>query len=242
MARGLRIGAAGQTIKVSDGKGGTRDMNVAGWLIAPVGTAENKLSSLQFISSQPDGGKLFLPGGQMQGGHHVIGEIGRGGPILICEGVATGKTLHALSGLPVVAAYNAGNLREVTELFAAVYPERPILLAGDNDHKREREIDPRTGEVKVNVGREKAEEAAQAIASVALLPPFQPHEKGSDWNDLAALRGPATTRSLLRGMVAEVERDARPRERAGEREVNAVPFEQRRSRGQDRPAGVELER
>lgn len=243
--QGLRVGAPGQTIAVSDGKGGTRDMGIAGWLIAPVQTAEAGLSSLQFISPEPDGGKVFLPGGRMQGGHHVVGQIGRGAPILVCEGVATGKTLHALTGLPVVVSFNAGNMRETVGLFAAIYPERTILVAGDNDHKREREIDPRTGKPKENVGKTRAMEAAAAVGGVALLPPFSAHERGSDWNDLAKLRGPATTRSLLREMVAEAERGPARQERVNAREAaNVIPFERRQSqeRQAGRGAGAEMER
>ena len=75
-------------------------MNVAGWLAARVETAEAGLSSLQFISPEPDGGKIFLPGGKIQGGHTVIGEIGRSLDILIAEGMATAKTLHVATGLP----------------------------------------------------------------------------------------------------------------------------------------------
>ena len=145
-----------------------------------------------------------------------------------------------------MVAYNAGNLKDVAELFAAMYPERAILIAGDNDHKREREIDPRTGQAKPNVGKVRAGEAAASIGSVAILPPFQPHEKGSDWNDLANLRGPATTRSLLRQMIAETELRAKPVERQAERlKENGIPFERRRSQDRQQPrreAGVEMER
>lgn len=245
--RDARVGVEGQSITVSDGKGGTRDMSVAGWLIVPVFTKDRGPSSLQFISPEPDGGKVFLPGGQMRGGHCVIGHMGQGSTVLICEGWATGKTLHALTGLPVVVSFNAGNLREVAEMVAARHPERTILVAGDNDHKKERETDPRTGKPRENVGRVRAEEAARAVGGVAVPPPFKAHEKGSDWNDFASLRGPATARSVLRGMVAEAERAAA---RAAERGTeNVVPFGHGRSqparsqvRERDRGAPVEMER
>ena len=246
--RDARVGAPGQTIAVSDGKGGTRDMSVAGWLIVPVFTPERGPSSLQFVAREPDGGTVFLPGGKMQGGHCVIGAVGQASRVLVCEGWATGKTLHALTGLPVVVAFNAGNLKEVAEMVRARHPERTILVAGDNDHKREREVDPRTGKARANVGRESALDAAAAVGGVAVLPPFRPHEKGSDWNDLASLRGPATARSVLRELVADGER-AMARD-AGRGAANVVPFErggprrsqeraQRPGREQAREAGRE---
>ena len=225
-----RVGAPGQTITVSDGKGGTRDMSVAGWLIVPVFGKERGPSNLQFIPPEPGRTKLPLPGAKMQGGHCVIGKMGQGSAVMVCEGWATGKTLHALSGLPVVAAFSAGNLREVAEMVAAKYPGRTVLIAGDNDHKKEREMDSRTSKPRENVGRVRAEEAARAVGGVAVLPPFKAHEKGSDWNDLAALRGPATARSVLRQVVAEAQRD---RDRATGREtVNVVPFDRGRPQGQ----------
>lgn len=236
--RDARVGAPGQTIAVSDGKGGTRDMSVAGWLIIPAFTTDRGPSSLQFVSREPDGGKVFLPGGKMQGGHCVIGALGQSPRVLVCEGWATGKTLHALTGLPVVVAFNSGNLREVAEMVRSKHPERTILVAGDNDHKREREVDPRTGKAKTNVGRESGLEAAAAVGGVAVLPPFRAHEKGSDWNDLAALRGPATARSVLRELVADGER---ARAATAEREgANVVPFERggpRRSQHPERQGG-----
>lgn len=238
--REARVGVPGQTITVSDGKGGTRDMSVAGWLIVPVFGKDRGPSNLQFIPPEPGRTKLPLPGAKFQGGHCVIGEMGHGSAVLVCEGWATGKTLHALTGLPVVAAFSAGNLREVAEMVAAKHPERTVLVAGDNDHKKEREMDPRTGKPRENVGRVRAEEAARAVGGAAVLPPFKSDEKGSDWNDLAALRGPATARSVLRGMVADAERTvARAAEREG---VNAVPFDRGRSQGQRPQQPVQQQR
>lgn len=232
--KGLRIGVEGQTIPMPDGNGGVRDLDIKGWLISPVMTAESGVSSLQVISPVPGGSKLFMQNGQMHGGHYVLGDIDKSDRFMITEGVATGKTLQALSGMPVVVAYNAGNLREVAGLFSAMYPEHAILIAADNDHEKAREINPRTGKLKDNVGLMRAEEAALEIGSVVLTPPFRPGEKGTDWNDLAALRGAATTRSILRGLVAEVEQALTPPARTEEREMR--PFE-RPAQSQD-----ELER
>ena len=237
--QGMRVGMPGQSITVSDGKDGTRPMSIEGWLIAPVMRAGGALSSLQFISPDVDGPKIFMPGATTKGGHMLIGDIGRGGPILIAEGVATAKTLNEVTGLPTVAAFNAGNLQEAAQFWQGLYPDRSIYIAGDNDHKRDREIDSRTGQARPNVGRLKAEEAAAAIGSVALLPPFQLHERGSDWNDLAEIRGPATARSLALAQIAEAEQG-----RLAERQAaaNAVPFERSRGRAAAQISGDDLER
>jgi phage/plasmid primase-like uncharacterized protein len=55
-----------------------------------------------------------------------------------------------------------------------------IVIAGDNDHQREREIG------KDNVGRLEAEAAAQGVGGALLIPPFEPQQP---WNDLAQLLG-----------------------------------------------------
>jgi putative DNA primase/helicase len=76
----------------------------------------------------------------------------------------------------------------VAESYRAANPVLRILIAGDNDHQREREIGA-DGRPRDNVGRLKAEAAAQAVDGALLIPPFDAQQPGSDWNDLAQLLG-----------------------------------------------------
>ena len=90
------------------------------------------LVSLQFIA--PDGTKRFLKGGHVEGGYASIGAKGsEKSRILIAEGYATGASLHAATGLPVVVCFNCGNLLNVGKTIRSKYPDAEIIIAGDND-------------------------------------------------------------------------------------------------------------
>jgi phage/plasmid primase-like uncharacterized protein len=123
-------------------------------------------------------------------------------PVVIVEGFSTGATISEASNLPVVVAFNAGNLLAVAEAIRAAHPERRIIIAGDNDHTRERETMP-DGRAKSNPGRVAAEKAAAAVGGFVLLPQFTPEDKGSDWNDLAVDHGEAVfNQQWQAGMIA----------------------------------------
>ena len=69
-----------------------------------------------------------------------------------------------------MSAIDSGNLKAVAEALHAKYPEKPILIAGDDD----RHLILTQG---VNPGRSKAEEAAQAVGGKAIFPIFTRDEK-----------------------------------------------------------------
>ena len=53
--------------------------------------------------------------------------------VFLCEGFATGATVHEATGRTVVVAWDCGNLPKVAELLRSRYPGR-LVLAADNDH------------------------------------------------------------------------------------------------------------
>ena len=187
--------------------------DAVGRLLVPLYDADGKLWSFQRIG--PDGFKQFYEGGRVEGGHYVVGDLQRPGPVLIAEGYATAATLHELSGMAAIAAFNAGNLVHVAETYRRLYPDRAIYIAGDNDHRREAQGKP-------NVGREKAEQAAAAIDGFVLLPKFAEDDLGSDWNDLVRSQGVDVARQQLGVAMAigERERIVREMSAAHARELN----------------------
>ncbi len=201
---GLRQGALGQTVTVNGADGRMRELSVAGQLFVPVADEAGKLASLQFI--RPDGAKMFMPEGKVEGGHYVIGDARKEGPVLIAEGFATAATLHEMTGLPAIVAFNAGNLRPVAEAYRALDLKRAIYIAGDDDKHREAERDGQ-GRPKVNVGRVKAEEAAAAVGGQTVFPTFPDNTPGTDWNDLAKAQGRAQAAAQLRGAIAVADRE-----------------------------------
>jgi len=99
-------------------------------LIIPCQDANGKIWSYQKIYS--DGSKYFMPGGKVSGCYYAIfpnRNISRDELVVVCEGFATGATIHQETGLPVIVAFNAGNIKTVCE--TVIF--RNLLIAADND-------------------------------------------------------------------------------------------------------------
>lgn len=145
-------------------------------LLIPMRDVLGTLHSLQVID--PEGGKRFQPGGRVKGCYHAIGKPD--GVLIVCEGYATGASIHEATGHAVAVAFNAGNLRAVGEALHGKYPAFRLILAADDDWKTEG-----------NPGMTKATEAARAVAGWLAVPEF-PAERGdrdTDFNDLHRLAG-----------------------------------------------------
>ncbi|MQT89472.1 toprim domain-containing protein [Pseudomonas helleri] len=136
------------------------------------------LVNLQRITT--NGNKRFLFGGRIKGAYSPLGRITPGRPLCICEGWATGATLHE-SGYTVACAMNAGNLKPVALALRADYPDTEIIVAGDDDRQTE-------AEGKGNPGRTAAHDAAAACGGLVTFPewPADAPLTLSDFNDLAA--------------------------------------------------------
>ena len=133
-----------------------------------------------------DGQKRFLRGGRVIGCYCPIG-----GPVqthvLVCEGWATGKSLHEATGLPVAVAFSSGNLEAVARLMREKYPVARITLCADNDDKSDGS----------NPGVEAANKAALAVGGYVAIPPI-----AGDYNDYAAACG-APTEAILRDQIEQ---------------------------------------
>jgi putative DNA primase/helicase len=163
-----------------------------GELLIPVMDADGQFWGAQSIDDH--GRKSFPRGCKMQGGHHVIGSPQNWDQIIITEGYATAATLHEALNMPVVVAFNSGNLPTVAEAIREKYPNKLLLIAGDNDHTKSSEK---------NVGVLKAQEAAKKVGGHVLLPKFENGASGSDWNDLAQQKGNEFVKTLfLAGLTA----------------------------------------
>lgn len=132
------------------------------------------LVNLQRITT--NGNKRFLFGGRIKGTYSPLGRITPGKPLCICEGWATGATLHE-SGYTVACSMNAGNLKPVALALRAEYHTAEIIIAGDDDRQTEG-----------NPGRAAANAAAAACGGLVTFPewPADAPLTLSDFNDLAA--------------------------------------------------------
>jgi putative DNA primase/helicase len=165
-----------------------------GALVLELRDTEGELHSLQFISA--NGSKRFLAGGRVAGCGFTLFEDPEL-PLVICEGYATGATIHEATGFAVVAAISAGNLYAVTKAYRAKWPQREILVAGDND-----------AFTHGNPGLTKATEAAKAVAAKLAVPRFaDASTRPTDFNDLAALEGLGEVSRQIDAAVLQRESD-----------------------------------
>jgi putative DNA primase/helicase len=157
-----------------------------GRLIVPLQDADGVLHSLEFISA--DGAKRYLARGAKRGHFAVVGQepaplSAPEGPILVCEGWATGASLCMATGHTVIAAMDAGNLLPVAEALRSRFPEADLVIAADNDDKPGRTANP---------GVEAARKAA-AATDARLAIPATP----GDANDLFCAEGIEAVATLV---------------------------------------------
>ena len=157
-------------------------------LIIPL-YADKKLVNVQTIDEQ--GNKSFLSGGQKKGAYALIGDFNqRQGGIILAEGYATGASVHQATGKPVIIAFDAGNLKSVSEkLIHTLERDIPVYFAADNDPNQ--------------TGLHKAQAAAEVWGERAkiILPQFEAEHISTyrqqhgadklptDFNDLHRLAG-----------------------------------------------------
>lgn len=167
-----------QGLRVAEGK-----------LLVPLYDIHGNFKSLQYIL--PDGKKLFASGTSTSGAFFTIGEISPDKPILLCEGLATGISIHTFTvnengkynDLPVICAMNCGNLPSVARSLRKKYPNNKIFICADNDTKNEQRL--KNGKINAtNPGLFYASSLIKDnLADGIIIPSFLDDHKGSDWND-----------------------------------------------------------
>lgn len=156
-----------------------------GSLVVPLFNEIGELVNVQLI--RHDGVRHYLACGQKAGACHRIpgNEL-----IAVCEGYATGLSIHLATGATVYCAMDAGNLLAVARLVRGMDdPLQPcrVILCADNDEG-----------TAGNPGKTKAEQAAAAIGARVALPPTP-----SDWNDYHQAHGLDETKRAIMSQVEE---------------------------------------
>jgi phage/plasmid primase-like uncharacterized protein len=157
-----------------------------GRLVVPMRDAEGKIWSLQVIA--PNGTKRFLKGGRKAGLFHLIGDPGD--EMVIAEGFATAASIREATRLPVVIAFDAGNLASVARAVREWWPRARIAMAADDDHLTDG-----------NPGLTKAKAAAELIGASVAVPVFL-DERRTDFNDMAVLCGREAVAAVIRQALA----------------------------------------
>lgn len=165
-----------------------------GELVIPMRDIDGKLWGLQRI--YPDGAKIFTKGQKVSGVFFVIGQsLEDAEECYLCEGWATGGTIHMATGKTVICAFNSGNLVEVAKVLKDRYHDLYITVCGDDDRFNE-----------VNAGREKAEKASMITAGPLYFPKFSDDlDKLTDYNDLHIKAGLEEVKKQLLGGAPDQE-------------------------------------
>ena len=145
-------------------------------LLIPMRDTAGNLHSLQTIATHGD--KRFHPGGRVKSCYFGIGKPS--GKLIVCEGFATGASIHEATGDAVAVAFNAGNLAPVALALRMKYRDIAIVIAADDDHLTEG-----------NPGLTSAKSAALAAGGFVVTPLFPPSRpaKATDFNDLHKVAG-----------------------------------------------------
>ena len=182
----------------------------SGALVIPVYDISLQIHGLQIIrgkalaKAKRKPAKEFWPRGMSKRGHfHLIGMPDS--VVMVAEGYATAATVHqATGGLPVVVAFDAGNLRPVCEQLRKKYPRTKIVICADDDAFS-----------KKNAGVEAASSAALAVEGSWIIPAWaddaarraryekQGHKR-TDFNDLAADEGIASVTRQLQAHLGSI--------------------------------------
>lgn len=179
-------------------------IDIPGTLIIPISNANGKLTSLQGYfpdASNPLGrDRDYLPGGQKQQSFFRIGDPKTAADgrivIILCEGWATGQTVHMATGHCVLVAFDRSNMEPVARIARDRWPESAIILAADNDRWGK---DPAK-----NPGIGNATAAANAVHGNVCVPQFEDVTgKPTDFDDLRRQEGiEAVTRQFSAVMPA----------------------------------------
>jgi len=161
-----------------------------GAVVVPLIDMGGTIHGLQFIHKAPrikDGdeiGKDFAPWGMNPKGHfHLIGVIpqdnnqsaaSRRVKLGICEGYATGASLHEATGIPIFVAFNAGNLLPVSRVVREAYPDAEIYIFADDDYLTKKPVE--------NPGVTEGRKVAKVVKGQVVVPLF-PNRNGEKWTD-----------------------------------------------------------
>lgn len=219
---------------------GTDTYGREGVLMIPYRLPDGTLRAMQSIDDA--GEKLYH--GSVKGAACLLG---RAGPVmLVCEGYATGASLHEALGLPVLVAGDTGNLEAVARAWKA--DGRCLIIAADNDQwvfkapraAAVREIDrhavagddPRWAEWReagycYNPGIEAAQRAAKAVDGLVIWPDIAPDcaAKLTDWNDKRVRDGISAVAQAFLPVIAQARPagSSSPKEPSGKDRASPPP-------------------
>ncbi len=174
-----------------------------GAIAIPLYTIDEDFRGIQWIfpaSSEKPSKKVFWPTGVLVGGHSfLLGDIERGKPIHFAEGYATAASIHEVLNVPVVVAFNSGNLVAVAKAYHEKYRDSAFVFCADDDWQSTDGMGR-----PYNAGLKAAKEAADATHGYVVKPVFQDRRPGDvDFNDLRMKEGDEAVRRAFKDIDAD---------------------------------------
>lgn len=155
-----------------------------GTLCVPMLDSEFRFSGMQFIPA--DGaGKKFGRDVSWKGLFNIL--HGDNSTVYLCEGYATGASVHMATGASVVVVFTADNIMGVAKSIKSLgaFQDSKIIIAADDDQWTRR-----PNGTPWNPGLEKAKEAGAKLGIQVVQPIFKDlSTRPTDFNDLHALEG-----------------------------------------------------
>ncbi len=155
------------------------------FLLIPLRDLNGKVWSAQRIFK--DGSKKFISGGKVKGCFNLIGSL-NSKIIYICEGFATGVSIHKATGYSVVCAMNTSNMMSVAHELRGKLAAKFIICA-DNDVATEQRIGS-------NPGVDAARTAASILSCSVIIPMFET-QSHTDFNDMEMYYGLDEVKKVL---------------------------------------------
>lgn len=148
---------------------------------------------------KPDGEKRFWPPGVAKKKRfHLIGDLNPAtAVVVVCEGFATGASIHEATGIPVLVAFDAGNLVEVCAQLRWFFPKTRVVVAADDDYATEG-----------NPGLSKGDTAAKRCKGAVAFPVFKDRPENTKWtdfNDLHLAEGLEAVKQIIDQAVNQPE-------------------------------------
>jgi putative DNA primase/helicase len=170
-------------------------------LLIPIRDTRKKIWSLQAIFPSTNNvlhrDKDYLKDGAKLGFFYAFGQP-INDTILVCEGYATGASLHEATGHAVVVAFDSSNLEATASALRQRFPAFRIVLCADNDQWTTAPI--------ANPGVHFAEAAATVMGGLVAIPNFDNSvygdSKPTDFNDLAKLEGLQAVKVTIEAALA----------------------------------------
>ena len=166
-----------------------RDAEYGKVAIIPMRDISGKLWSYQVIN--PDGTKRYAKDIETKFLLHMLHKPIDGFPIGIAESYITAATCFELTGMAMVTALSADNLKPVGMALRAKFRNSPIIVFGDND----RHLQENKGKLAADAVKNELGTTCQVV-----IPEFNgyPAQKEfSDWNDLVREIGVNETRKKM---------------------------------------------